>query len=104
MENSFLQKPALAMDLEDFVTALNAERLVNPEIEQALLEKGVFGAVTPTVARKLKSSAFSSVGTLTLDGLVDIFKDLKRAGLPRYATIQVYMTHAVQSIRNSSVA
>lgn len=98
-----MEKPALAMDLEDFVKALNAARAANQEVEQALLEKGIFGEVTPSVVRQLKSTSFSSAGTLTLDGLVDVFNDLKKAGLPRYATIKNYMTHAVQCIRSASL-
>ena len=104
METSFMEKPALAMDLEDFVNALNAERNVNQEIGQALLEKGLFGEVTPEVVRQLKSATFSSAGTLTLEGLVDILRDLKRAGLSRHATIRGYMAHAVQSIRSAKIA
>jgi len=104
MSSLFMEKPALTMNLDDFVNALNAEREVNLEIEQALLEKGIFGEVTHSVARQLKSATFSSVGTLTIDGFSDIFRDLKIAGLSKHATIKGYMEHAVDCIRRASVA
>lgn len=103
-ETSFMEKPALAMDIEDFVNALNAEKLLNQEIEQALLEKNIFGEVTPNVARQLKSTTFSSTGSLTIEGIGEIFRDLKKAGLSRHATIKAYMANAVQYIRSARVA
>lgn len=101
MEISFMEKPALAMNIEDFVNGLNAERLRNKEVIRKLLEKGIYGEVTSAEVRRLKSKTFNSVGTLTVDGLMDIFFDLKRAGLSRHATIRGYMSCVSQAINDS---
>ena len=98
---SFLEKPALAMNLDDLVNGLNIARLIRNEIAQALEEKGIKGDVTTDVVRGFKSNTFSSVGTLTAEGLMDIFSDLKVAGLPRHATIRNYMSCAAQAIRKT---
>jgi len=101
LKGSFLEKPALAMDIKDFVNGLNIARLNREEIAQALEEKGFDGEITDAIVRKLKSKTFSSVGTLTAEGLMDIFIDLKSAGLSRHATIRNYMSCAAQTIRKT---
>ncbi len=103
LEVSFLEKPALAMNIDDFVNGLNIARLSRQEIAQALIEKGIEGEITDATVRCLKSATFNSVGTLTIEGLMDIFQDLKNAGLSRHATIRGYMICAAKTIKNSHV-
>lgn len=104
MEVSFMEKPALAMNIDDFVNGLNAEIVKNKEIAKALVEKGINGEVTPTIVHQLKAKTFNSVGTLTIEGLMDIFQDLKSAGLSRHATVRGYMSCIAQTIRGTIVA
>lgn len=104
MEVSFLEKPALAMNIEDFANGLNAERARNKAIVQMLMEKGIYGQITPSIVRQLKAKTFNSVGTLTLEGLMDIFYDLKRAGLTKHATVKGYMSRIEETIKETIVA
>lgn len=103
-ECTLREKPAITMNLNEFITAINSERLSNPEIRQALLEKGFFGMVTPEIVKQLKPGTFGRFGKLTLEGEIDIFRDLKKVGLSKNAKIKDYMTHAVQFIRSTSIA
>ena len=104
MEVSFLEKPALAMNIDDFANGLNVARTKNKKIIRMLMEKGIQGEITPKSVRKIKPKTFSSVGTLTLDGLMDIFRDLKNVGLSKHATVSGYMSRIENTIKSSSVA
>lgn len=104
MEAVFMDKPALAMNIEDFVNGLNLERIKNKEVSQMLHEKGINGEITILEAQRLKSKTFNSVGTLTIEGLIDIFYDLKKAGLSKHATVRAYMRNAVKLINNTLIA
>jgi len=95
MGNSFLEKPALVMNIDDFAQGLNFERGHSRAVARYLLTRGVRGEITSQIVHKMKAGTFNNIGTLTVEGLVNIFEDLKSVGLPKHTSVKVYMKNCI---------
>ena len=95
MDCSYLEKPALVMNINDFANGLNFARLRSKEISKTLCQKGLCGKVTAQMVHRLKADTFNTIGTLTIRGLINIFEDLRRAGLPNHTSVKNYMSSCI---------
>lgn len=92
METSFLEKPALVMNVYDFAKGLNFIRSKYVTVDEILAKKGLVGEVTPQMIYNVKAGTFNQSGTLTIKGMIRIFEELRSAGLPNHTTIKRYMS------------
>ena len=95
MVNSFLEKPALVMNIDDFAQGLNFEREHSKAVAKFLFARGLRGEITSQMVRKMKVDTFNNIGTLTIAGLLNIFEDLCNAGLPRHTSVKIYMKNCI---------
>lgn len=95
MENSFLEKPALVMNIDDFAQGLVFARSHSSNFAQRLVKRGIIGEINRQSVRKIKAETFNEVGTFTLKGLVSTFEELKNAGLPNHASVKKYISKCI---------